>query len=46
MSDSVTDYNYVEDTQISASIKTLINANRCTLNEIYIIEILKSFSAF
>jgi len=45
MSDSVTNYNYVGDTKISASIiKT--NANKCTLSEMILTEILKSFSAF
>jgi len=43
MSDSVTDYNYVGDTQISASIKNT-NANRYTLGEIFTTEILKSFN--
>jgi len=45
MSDSVTNYNYVEDTKISVSIKTT-NANKCTLSEILLTEILKKFSAF
>jgi len=47
MSDSVTNYNYmyVGDTKISVSIKK-INANKCTLSEIFLTEILKSFSAF
>ena len=45
MSDSVTNYNYVGDTQISVSIKKS-NANTCTLSEIFLTEILKSFSAF
>ena len=45
MSDSVTNYNYVGDTKISVSIKKT-NANKCTLSEIFLTEILKSFSAF
>jgi len=45
MSDSVTNYNYVEDTKVSVSIKKT-NANKCTLSEIFLSEILKSFSAF
>ena len=45
MSDSVTNYNYVGDTKISVSIKKP-NANKCTLSEIFLTEILKSFSAF
>ena len=45
MSDSVTNYNYVADTKISVSIKKT-NANKCTLSEIFLTEILKSFSAF
>ena len=45
MSDSLTNYNYVGDTKISVSIKKT-NANKCTLKEIFITEILKSFSAF
>ena len=45
MSDSVTNYNYVGDTKISVSNKKT-NANKCTLSEIFLTEILKSFSAF
>ena len=45
MSDSVTNYEYVEDTKVSVSIKKT-NANKCTLSEIFLSEILKSFSAF
>ena len=46
MSDSVTNYNYVGDTQKkSVSIKKT-KANECTLSEIFLTEILKSFSAF
>ena len=45
MSDSVTNYNYAGDTKISASIKKT-NANNGTLSEIFLTEILKSFSAF
>jgi len=46
MSDSVTNYNYVGDTKISVSIKTLMQTNKCTLSEIFLTEIFKSFSAF
>ena len=45
MSDSFTYYNYVGDTKISVSIKET-NANKCTWSEIYLTEILKSFSVF
>ena len=45
MSDSVTNYNYVGDTKVNVSIKKA-NANKCTLSEIFLSEILKSFSAF
>ena len=45
MSDSVTNYYYVGDTKVSVSIKKT-NANKCTLSEIFLSEILKSFSAF
>ena len=45
MSESVTNYTYVGDTKISVSIKKT-NANKCTLSEIFLTEILKSFSAF
>jgi len=45
MSDSVTNYNFVGDTKISVSIK-ITNANKCTLSEIFLTEILKSFLAF
>ena len=45
MSVSVTNYNYVGDTKISVSIENT-NANKCTLSEIFLTEILKSFSAF
>ena len=47
MSDSVTNYNYnyVGVTKIGVSIKKT-NANKCTLSEIFLTEILKSFSAF
>jgi len=45
ISDSFTNYNYVGDTKISVSIKKT-NANKCTLSEIFLAEILKSFSAF
>jgi len=45
MSDSVNNYNYVGNTKVSVSIKET-NANKCTLNEIFLSEIFKSFSAF
>ena len=45
MSDYVTNYNYVGDTKVSVSIKKT-NANKCTISEIFLSEILKSFSAF
>jgi len=45
MSNSVTNYNYVGDIKISVSIKKT-NANKCTLSEMFLTEILKSFSAF
>ena len=44
MSDSVTNYNFLGDTKISVSIKNT-NADKCTLSEIFLTEILKSFSA-
>jgi len=40
MSDSVTNYNYVENTKVSVSI-IKANANKCTLSEIFLTEILK-----
>jgi len=45
MFDSPTNYNYVGDTKIIVLIKKT-NANVCTLSEIFLTEILKSFSAF
>ena len=45
MSDSVTNYNYVGDTKVSVSIK-ITNANKCTLSEKFLSEILKRFSTF
>ena len=45
MSDSVTNYNYVGNTKVSVSIKKT-NANKCTLSEIFLTEISKSFSVF
>ena len=45
MSDSVTNYIYVGNTKVSVSIKKT-NANKCTLSEIFLTEILKSFSVF
>ena len=44
MSDSFTNYNYVGNTKVSVSIKTY--ANKCTVSEIFLTEILKSFSVF
>jgi len=40
MSESVTNYNYVGDTKVSVSINKT-NANKCTLSEIFLSEILK-----
>jgi len=45
MSDSFINYNYVGNTKVSVSI-TKTYANKCTLSEIFITEILKSFSVF
>jgi len=47
MSDPVTNYNYmyIEDAKVSVSIKKT-NANKCTLSEIFLSEILKRFSTF
>ena len=45
MSDSATNYNYVGNTKVSASIKKT-NAHKCTFSEIFLTEILKSFSVF
>ena len=45
MSDSVTNYNYVGSTKVRVSIKNT-NANKCTLSEILLTEILKSFAVF
>ena len=44
MSDPVTNYNYmyIEDAKVSVSIKKT-NANKCTLSEIFLSEILKRF---
>ena len=44
-SDSFTNYNYVGNTKVSVSIKKTY-ANNCTLSEIFLTEILKSFSVF
>jgi len=47
MSDPVTNYNYKEDAKVI--VKKLIkktNANKCTLSEIFLSEILKRFSTF
>jgi len=43
MSDSFTNYNYVGNTKVSISIKNTY-ANKCTLSEIFLTEILKSLS--
>ena len=40
MSDSFTNYNYVGNTKVSVSIKKTY-ANKCTLNEIFLTEIIK-----
>jgi len=45
LSDSFTNYNNVGNTKVSVSIKKT-NANKCTLSEIFLIKILKSFSGF
>ena len=45
MSDSFTNYNYVGNTKVSVSIKKTY-ANKCKLSEIFLTEILKSFSLF
>ena len=45
LSDSFTNYNNVENTKVSVSIKKTY-ANKCTLSEIFLTEILKSFSGF
>jgi len=45
MSDSFTNYNYEGNTKVSVSIKKTY-ANKCTLSEIFLTEILKLFSVF
>jgi len=45
LSDSFTNYNNVGNTKVSVSIKKTY-ANNCTLSEIFLTEILKSFSGF
>jgi len=45
MSDSFTNYNYVGNAKVSVSIKKTYG-NKCTLSEIFLTEILKSFSVF
>ena len=45
MSDSFTNYNYVGNTKVSVSMKKTY-ANKCTLSEIFLTEIFKSFSVF
>ena len=42
MSDSFTNYNYVGNTKVSVSIKKTY-ANKCTLSEIFLTEILDVF---
>jgi len=43
--DPVTNYIYIEGSQVSVLIKRT-NANKCTLSEIFLSEILKWFSTF
>jgi len=46
LSDSFTNYNnFVGNTKVSVSIKKTY-ANKCTLSQIFLTEILKSFSGF
>ena len=45
LSNSFTNYNNVGNTKVSVSIKKTY-ANKCTLSEIFLTEILKSFSGF
>ena len=45
LSDSFTNYNYVGNTKVSVSIKNTY-ANKCTLSQIFLTEILKSFSVY
>jgi len=45
MSDSFTNYSCVGNTKVSVSIKKT-SANKCTLSEIFLSKILKSFSVF
>jgi len=45
LSDSFTNYNNVGNTKVSVSIKKTY-ANKCTLSESFLTEILKSFSGF
>ena len=45
LSDSFTNYNNVGNTKVSVSIKKTY-ANKCTLSEIFVTEILKSLSGF
>jgi len=45
LSDSFTNYNNVGNTKVSVSIKKTY-ANKCTLSEIFLTEILKTFSGF
>ena len=45
LSDSFTNYNNVGNTKVSVSIKKTY-ANKCTLSEIFLTEISKSFSVF
>ena len=46
MSDSFTNYNYVGNTKVSVSIKKLMPTNAHYICEIFLTEILKSFSVF
>ena len=45
MSDSFTNYNYVGNTKVSVSIKKTY-ANKCTLSEIFLTEILTYSQCF
>jgi len=47
MSNSVTNYNYVGNTKVHVSVLIIKPyANKCTLSEIFLSEILKSFLTF
>ena len=45
LSDSFNNYNYVGNTKVSESIKKTY-VNKCTLSEIFLTEVLKSFQCF